>query len=433
MTAPLLADVLTEPQEQSLVEALAACIANVGVDRFLTCAVVAPASLDVRIAEVTSLDEVGRVLSVLLDHAGVPAEVAVHAAPAELAHLERSGSIGTAWQLHGPAVVFDGSTAGPHPSCRFVVDKRACRDAGLLLGSAARAVAAALRAIDGHPTTGDMHDDDVLVDLTALSLGFGALLAQDVHCSVDIADWPLRGPESMGNMAGAPGAFASNTDAAPQRVALAKNGGLSPRALAAMFGTVVAVRGLDARSVSDALDANQASWVADTVASLRAPDVLAARIAVLGLPPSSTAPSLTPDEGSDLPARAIIVHDADVSADVSGDVSDEAPVFRVMGSEVLRGVVVGALSFGAVALVHGFVPLPFGAWIGAMAAIPLMGLLGLLVRRARCTTCSTLLSAQAERCPGCRGRVVGAVAHRNDRLKAEEEYFAWRAQLPSKR
>ncbi len=88
---------------------------------------------------------------------------------------------------------------------------------------------------------------------------------------------------------------------------------------------------------------------------------------------------------------------------------------------------------GAGALVNRFVPLPLDALIGSLAAIPLLGLLGLFVRRDICTTCSAVLSANAERCPACQGRVVGAVARRNDRLKAEEEYLAWRAQLPSKR
>lgn len=419
MTTPArtstLADELTPAQEGELLALLRDAIQAIGVERFLTRAIVTPGSLALPAPWTGTPLEVGRVAQRLLSLAGVSSEHAVRLIDAELAAVVRNDALGTSWHIEGPAVLFAGLTAGAHPVFTFHIDTRACVDPQLVFGALARAVASAVRCLEGMVPSSNGLEEGRRADVTCVALGLGVFAANDARCTVRIDDWPLRASESLATFAGAPGSFANNTNRLAMTYAQAAGGVLPPRAMTFLLAAVHVARGIDPAPACEALASNQAEWMKQSVRALASRDVLTE----LSLSPSAHAPAVRARVDASLVEEKIIVEMS--ASDGGGAVA--GPVFRVKRSAIGRGALLGGMASGAVvyfsAIIPGFGPL--GALASALA-IPVFAAAGALVRADHCASCDAVLAQGVMTCPGCRGQIVGRVARASDRLRAEEDY-----------
>src|SRR5688500_6381698 len=180
-TVDSMAAKLGEDEERALIDALAGVIQQVGVERFLTRPIVMPDERHFPDAwEHTPLG-VARLFRRMLRFAGLPHAHKIIATSDALVskYTAASGWTSTTWRTAGSPVQLAGVQSGAEePSLVLIVDPDHLDDADFVVGSIAREVARAFRTLDG------LHDpdsarDEKLVDVTAVALGFGVLVANN--------------------------------------------------------------------------------------------------------------------------------------------------------------------------------------------------------------------------------------------------------------
>jgi hypothetical protein len=295
----------------------------------------------------------------------------------------------------------------------FAARASALRDTVQCVPAAARAVAEAWRAHRGL-TQSDLAQEQRLVDLTGVYLGFGVLTT----------DACIRH-------------YATRTDGFRVQRARSRLGVLRPQALAFALAVVATARALDARArkrIVRRLQANPAGFVRASLAHLAEAEPPVAQ--ALGLPPLEHWPqppnldALTmalPNEEDDSTED-----DADEPAPTAEDrgvlgSNEGQAVFRVERTKATRL----AKMFGLPAVLLGVlfnrmqVGIEVEMWQAAVAGVVLASV-GLLIGRfipdVRCSEpkCGTVLDPGMQTCPRCGGTVRGVIHHPRERLAAED-------------
>lgn len=392
----------TDQQQQWLTEALADLVRRRGCAPFLQAPLVEPS---VRyFPDPWSFNRYGieRLTRRLLQYAELPLGVTIE-------FVQDAGI--PARHDYRPVAAFLGIESGV---CRFVYNARCAAGAAVVAGVMAHEVAHAYRHFHGlnqdDEAAEGAEDEEFLTDLTAVYLGFGILV---VNNSERIA--------STGTVHGHVGTY---------RVERSSVGYLPPQAFSFLLGIQLSLRSLHgdpAENMARLLAPNQAEM------TRRARELADGRSEMLsvqfGLPrkwPAQRRPEdvLKPLRRSPYPPNepAPVVRSQRVD-------NSEGIVFRVC---VMRPVEAGGM-WAAGALIAGaligqvLLPDRLGLFLGFVTA-PIGFLVGREVSRrqghALCSDrgCGSRIKASEARCPGCRGQVVGAISHINDRLHAEDEY-----------
>ncbi|MCC7073714.1 MAG: hypothetical protein IT383_20555 [Deltaproteobacteria bacterium] len=410
--AASLARPLSVDEQAAVLDALARVIRELGVERVLTRPVVLPDERHFPDPWDGSALGVARLLRRLMRFAHTELCPLLVSSEALVSTHLTAAWLSRTWTSAGSAVRLAGVTSNGldgGAGLAFAVDLEHLHDPDVVVGACAREVARACRVLAGVADE-DPAMEERLVDLSAVALGFGVLVANTAH--------RVR---SRGGLEG------NVTWSVHTRV---EAGASSPRELALALGALVAARHLDVRPLRAALETNQGAWFAEAAAAHRS-----SAAARLGLPASAGAPAhlrldelLAPlsDEGLHVDAMATV--------EAETVERDGPPVFCVQENQLLRGSTIGG--------VGGILAAAVGA--GVVSASPVLrvalfvGALGLGVglgaslRTWACASCEARLPDLApdpvgQRCPGCGGRVVGRVAHRDHRLQAEEDWRRERA------
>lgn len=412
--APLTASLarpLAPDEQVAVLDALTQVIRDLGVERVLTRPVVLPDERHFPDPWDGSALGVARLLRRLMRFAHLELCPIIVSTEALVSTRLTAAWLSRTWESTGSVVRLAGVTSDGldgGAGLAFAVDAEHLRDADVVVGACAREVARAARVLTGC-TNDDAALEERLVDLTAVALGFGVLVANTAH--------RVRSHGVLeGNVS-----WSEHT-----RV---EAGATSPRELALALGALVAARPLDVGPVRLALETNQGAWFADAVAALRTN--AAAR---LGLPGSAGARAQVRLDELVAPLSDDGLHvDEPPPAPTSPAEADGRPVFCVRRRHLLRGGSLGGAGGMAVAVV--------AAALGAAPALPAalavaalgVGLgVGASLRSWACASCEARLpevtpDPVGQRCPGCGGRVVGRVDHRDHRLRAEEDWLRERA------
>lgn len=315
---------------------------------------------------------------------------------------------GTSIAAGSSGVSFEGLRQG---TLEFAVQSAAMRDPMVIVSAMARAVAEAFRRVHRLPIGNDTPHQR-LVDVTAVYLGFGLLMANAaLRHGGSGGGWGRRGSRTRTRL-----------------------GVLDPQSigfLLAMQLHVRRVQGKELRRVFRALSANPAGFVRAALPVIERLDPpLATTLGVSSpgqWPPGPdladlTAPFDEEPAAEDEPPEERKDEDHGVVG-----TNDGRPVFRVERTKALRFAKMLALPTVMLGMLgqrmNMGIEIPM--WQAGAAAVGL-GLLGLLVGRMlpdrRCSEpkCGTPLSQDDETCPRCGGTIMGVIGHPKERLAAEE-------------
>jgi hypothetical protein len=395
---------LDEHERTWLLERSAELIAAAGFEGYVTAPLVLPDSRSFPEPWTADARSVRRVAMRLLGYAGLELGVELEVFAGERRTEFDAHGVEQVVGHEGAAAWFAGIDAGV---CLFGCEADQLDDPTGVVAAMAHEVAHAFRRHHGLEV--DDHDlEERLTDLTTIYLGFGVLTTNAAlrHRSAAF---------DVGTMVG-------HTWSRKQL------GYLPPAAMAHALALWHFVRGDDAadrKAIMRVLEPNQAAWFKRALASLR--DDAGAGALLDGLPARASWPAVWQVEDIELPPE-----DADESLDEApGSVAprDDEPdgvVFRVRGRRTW-----GPGNLGLAAAASGL--------LLAAATRDMSGALGVLVSggilafvfepRGHCSdpVCNTRIARGADRCPGCRCRVVGEIDHRRERLDAEERWLAGRA------
>lgn len=403
-----LAQPLSEEERTAVLQALAEVVREVGVERVLTRPVVLPDERHFPDGWDGSLRGVARLLRRLMRFAQMDL-CPLLVSPRELVSTRLTNAwLSNTTHTNASAVVLAGTTSDGMDGAAalaFAVDLRHLDDPDAVVGACAREVARAFRVLRGCADA-DPDMEERRVDLTAVALGFGVLVANPAHRVTSLG-------ALMGNVT-----WSEHTRT--------EAGALSPRALSLALGALVAARGLDEGRIRAALETNQAAWFAEACRELR--DSAAPR---LGLPASAAAPAAIAMEEllGPLVDEGLLI-DEPAPAAFGARALDNAgrPVFCVRRRRTWPGAGVGLAGglLAALGTVSLGGPLALPLWLLAGGVATGLGV-GASLRSWACASCEARLPDVApdpvgQTCPGCGGTVVGRVAHRDQRLAAEEEW-----------
>jgi hypothetical protein len=313
------------------------------------------------------IDHADQLVRLMLEHVGL-GQLSVRVKALE---PDSRPYLDDAWGARHPLSWFGGLENG---CLRFGLDRQRLVAQGLT-GALALEVALAYRAAHGLTRPHRMLEEN-LAEATAVYLGLGVLV----------------------------------TTGRPRPAA---EGYLSPQALPFLLAVQARLRRMPRPELlAKVLGANSTGPYREALASLAddaGPDEepLAVRVGLVPRPPRSPRPEAPVDEG---PAPEPVV--------MQRALNGNRPVFRVKGTQSVRGGLLGA-ALGAAAGIAA------GAWavLGlGLAGLGAGALLGRQRRRDVCADprCRTALGPGARVCPGCGGRVLGEVARPAERIDREQ-------------
>jgi hypothetical protein len=278
----------------------------------------------------------------------------------------------------------------------FGVAERELRDAFALLGTLAHEVAHAYRERHGLRIS-DHHREEQLTDLTAIYLGFGALVLESSY----------RFKTGGVGREGVPLLYESTT-----------RGYLRPGQLAYLLGVQLVARNTpetQIRLVAEQLSLNHAELLWRAVSELS--DATLDLKHTLGLPAQRFLP-VRHNEAPPLPEVEAVVRD--LAQLHRTQARQERVVFRVVVYRQSLGAVVGI----GVALWLAFAT---GSAVVTFLGAPLFAVLGYKLGRrivaARCSNCERHVPRNGEHCAFCDTPLVGDIETLADRLDATEAYL----------
>lgn len=389
---------LDEHERAWLLERSTELIRAAGFEGYVTAPLVLPDARSFPEPWTADARSVRRVALRLLGYAGLELGVEVEVFAGERRTEFDAHGVEQVVGHEGAAAWFAGIDAGV---CLFGCEADQLGDPTGVVAAMAHEVAHAFRRHHGLEV--DDHElEERLTDLTTIYLGFGVLTTNAAlrHRSAGLFD--------VGTMVG-------HTWSRKQL------GYLPPAAMAYALALWHFVRGDDAadrKAIMRVLEPNQAAWFKRALASLR--DDAGAGALLDGLPARASWPAIWQVEDIELPPE----EDAGEPEQAPLDDEPDAVVFRVRGRRAW-----GPGSFGLASAVSGVVLAAVmrdlsGLWIS------FGGILAFVFEpRGHCSdpVCNTRIARGADRCPGCRCRVVGEIDHRRERLDAEERWLASRA------
>lgn len=283
---------------------------------------------------------------------------------------------------------------------RFGVRETELSDEQALIGTLGHEVAHAYRA--HHRLAVPSRDvEEQLTDLTTVYLGFGVFTLESSY-QFKTGHYNSQGERLLYERQG--------------------RGYLRPGQLAYLLGAQLVVRGAreDLLEIALAsLSRNHGEAVRRAVAELREDE--AGLLHGLGLPPSTDWPSphRLEDALVPLPDAAVVIRDRAKSVRDHADA--EKIAFRVAGTRVIAGLLLGLALGSSIALVSdmqlwfwpcllGFTTV--GAWLGRERAAP------------ACSSCGHTVRVDAPRCHFCEVALVGDIATKLDLFEAEDRYRA---------
>jgi hypothetical protein len=393
---------LDEHERTWLLERSAELIAAAGFEGYVTAPLVLPDSRSFPEPWTADARSVRRVAMRLLGYAGLELGVEIEVFAGERRTELDAHGIEQVVGHEGAAAWFAGIDAGV---CLFGCEVDQLDDPTGVVAAIAHEVAHAFRRHHGLEV--DDHDlEERLTDLTTIYLGFGVLTTNAAlrHRSAGLFD--------VGTMAG-------HTWSRKQL------GYLPPEAMADALALWHFVRGDDAptrKAIVRVLETNQAAWFKRALASLHGD---AGAVALLdSLPARASWPAVWQVEDIELPPEEDAGEPEPEPAQLDDDDEPDAVVFRVRGRRAW-----GPGSFGLASALSGVVLAAVmrdlsGLWMSVGGIVVFV-----FEPRGHCSdpVCNTRIARGADRCPGCRCRVVGEIEHRRERLDAEERWLAGRA------
>jgi hypothetical protein len=395
-------ELLSQDEQDWLLERLAELIARRGYESFVAAPILEPS--DRYFPDAFSRDERGVyvVARRLLMYAGI-GELDVHVEIfAELDRADETLGVGTSYH-RGAAAWFAGIEAG---CCSFGTNLTLLSDVERLPAALAHEVAHAFRA-QAELQAADVREEELLTDLTTIYLGFGVLTTN--------ASYRYR---SSG------GIYELHEVTRWTHQSL---GYLPPPAMSFLLAAQATVRGmgfLERRRLASLLEPNQAAYFRSAARRLAGRRDELLRRLVIPARERWPAPPLLADLLRPIPAPPEAPEPPPLRSEPEPrEANAGLDVYRVRAAHTGFGALIGFLAGSPVAVIAGGRLASWPAMLGILAMGLLLGrLVGRSFRADYCSdpACGWRIGRNAQRCPGCGGTIAGETDRPEDRFEREE-------------